>query len=399
MTSKTAHFALGSSGDIETGKIQETLLQARLEDIRRDVRASKSTWAELRQQYPPGMSCFEPLNFSVSSWSAIANEDVTGLGDDLDADEAYSQAATMAAYGVDILSTALSGPTVNRELTEQANSLFVTLCATLMDTRDRHRSLINKAVAEKVDVFRRILDGLDSSPRTEATASYPESIKRKEQQSSPMTLQSEQRFSRPSTNDRTHSYSRGRSRSPDYQRRQPLRDHSTLQSSSATSLLDLSLSDIQSSSWYSNSLAPTQNHPPAGGDTRVSTGGAGSCPMANHPMSAVYRMGGRRTGAKLTRLAIIRTALMKYGLSDSEIEKYNSRYNSRISGRLERSWSRWVDWCEGQGVDPTKWSEDNLAKRLREIDRAGLPNIRLKPTVYSVWWAIEGDIHSKIPDH
>ncbi|KAJ1816347.1 hypothetical protein LPJ60_005360 [Coemansia sp. RSA 2675] len=69
---------------------QVPLSQARLNDIRHDVRANASMWADLRQEYPPAKSCFEPLNFAVSSWSTIATEDATGLGDDIDADEAYS---------------------------------------------------------------------------------------------------------------------------------------------------------------------------------------------------------------------------------------------------------------------------------------------------------------------
>ncbi|KAJ2816006.1 hypothetical protein GGI24_005859, partial [Coemansia furcata] len=107
MTSRPADYNPRSGSDIEAGEIQEPLLQTRLDEIRQDVSASKSTWADLRQQYPPEKSCFEPLNFSVSSWSALTSGDATGLGDDVDADEVYSQAATMAAYGVDILCRAL----------------------------------------------------------------------------------------------------------------------------------------------------------------------------------------------------------------------------------------------------------------------------------------------------
>ncbi|KAJ2493348.1 hypothetical protein IWW37_000632 [Coemansia sp. RSA 2050] len=124
-----------------------------------------STWADLRREYPPTKSCFEPLNFKVSSWSAIASEDVTGLADDLDADEAYSQAATMAAYGADMLSSSLNGPTVDRGLVLQASNLLATLCATLMDTRDRHRDSVSRAIAEKVGAFGRILDSLGNLPQ------------------------------------------------------------------------------------------------------------------------------------------------------------------------------------------------------------------------------------------
>ncbi|KAJ2257536.1 hypothetical protein GGI13_000875 [Coemansia sp. RSA 455] len=85
MTMDIADCTRGNSDNAEAGKVKEPLSQIRLDEI------STSTWVELRQQYPPGESCFERLNFTVSSWSATVNDDVTGLGDDLDADEAYSQ--------------------------------------------------------------------------------------------------------------------------------------------------------------------------------------------------------------------------------------------------------------------------------------------------------------------
>ncbi|KAJ2391768.1 hypothetical protein H4S02_001149, partial [Coemansia sp. RSA 2611] len=132
---------------------QVSLSPTRLDDIRRGVGVYKSTWADLRQEYPPAKSCFAPLNFRVSSWSAIATEDVTGLGNDIDADEAYSQAGAMLAYGLDIIRSAVDGPTVDKGLVLQAGDLLATLCATIMDTRDRHRDSVNKAVAEKIGAF------------------------------------------------------------------------------------------------------------------------------------------------------------------------------------------------------------------------------------------------------
>ncbi|KAJ2047482.1 hypothetical protein H4S04_004413 [Coemansia sp. S16] len=221
MDYQAASYSNESRGDIEEGETQEPLFKLRLDEIRRDVRAHTSTWADLRQQYPPGGSCFEPFNFTVSSWSAIAKEDARGLGDDLDTDEAFSQAAAMAAYGVDILSSALNGPTVDRELTVLANNLFSTLCATLMDTRDRHRDSVTKAVAEKIETFSNILNGLNNSPQTEDASSHMEGIERDEQlistrevprlikveqQYSPTSLQNENHVSGSTTRDQWDSY-------------------------------------------------------------------------------------------------------------------------------------------------------------------------------------------------
>ncbi|KAJ2114797.1 hypothetical protein IW146_002799 [Coemansia sp. RSA 922] len=272
MTMDLADCTRGNSDNAEDGKVKEPLSQIRLDEIRRDVTASASTWAALRQQYPPGESCFERLNFTVSSWSATVN-DVTGLGDDLDADEAYSQAAAMAAYGVDILSTALSGQTVDRKLAEQARKLFATLCATLMDTRDRHRCSINRAVVEKVGAFRRILGELDSPPQqTEDISSCSERTERDEQtedtreaplhdkverQYSPMAHGNELQITGSSKNDRRHPYYQGRSQSPDLQQYQQSHDQRTIRRTSATSLLGRSLQDIRLSAQYSVPLLAT----------------------------------------------------------------------------------------------------------------------------------------------
>ncbi|KAJ2683226.1 hypothetical protein IWW39_005613, partial [Coemansia spiralis] len=157
---------------------QVSLSPARLDDIRRGVGVYKSTWADLRQEYPPAKSCFAPLNFRVSSWSGITTEDVTGLGNDIDADEAYSQAGAMLAYGLDIIRSAVDGPTVDKGLVLQAGDLLATLCATIMDTRDRHRDSVNKAVAEKIGAFGCILDNLGNLPPTGGTFHYLDGTER-----------------------------------------------------------------------------------------------------------------------------------------------------------------------------------------------------------------------------
>ncbi|KAJ2057339.1 hypothetical protein GGI08_003656, partial [Coemansia sp. S2] len=112
----------------------EPLTNKRLNDVRQEVCAIKTTWADLRQLYPPRQSGFAPL--------AEADDD------NLEIDDAFSQAATMAAYGVELLRIALGNPRVNRRLTRQAYRLLATLCATLIGTRDRHRSAAKVAEEE-----------------------------------------------------------------------------------------------------------------------------------------------------------------------------------------------------------------------------------------------------------
>ncbi|KAJ2074541.1 hypothetical protein GGH13_001249 [Coemansia sp. S155-1] len=404
-----------NSNDVEAGEIQEPLLKTRLDEIRRDVRASKSTWTDLRQKYPPGGSCFEPFNFTVSSWSSISKEDAKGLGDDLDTDVAYSQAAAMAAYGVDILSSALSGPTVDRELIKQANNLFATLCATLMDTRDRHRNSVTKAVAEKIETFSNILNGLNSTPQTEDTSSRMEGIERGGQlidshevprpvklelENSPTIFENEHRVSGSTTRDQQYSYSRSRSRSPDSRRPQPLHDHSAAVTNLRTLRSSHFLQDSRLPTQYSALLSLTTDHlPTVSKKGKTSTGGAVKHPMARNTSTVVYRAKGLKSGMKLNRRTIIHNALVKRKLPKSAIAEYIDR-DDLVTRRLyDKSWNKWVDWCEERGVDPTRKSVENLSERLSQVANAELTTSKIEPAVYSVWRAIEGDIQSREDGH
>ncbi|KAJ1924930.1 hypothetical protein LPJ71_000343 [Coemansia sp. S17] len=391
------------------GETQEPLLKTRLDEIRQDVRAHTSTWVDLRQQYPPGGSCFEPFNFLAISWSSISNEDVRGLGDDIDADEAYSQAAAMAAYGVEILSRALNGPTADRELTKLANNLFATLCATLMDTRDRHRDSVTKAVAEKVEAFSNILNRLNNSPQTEDTSSRMEGIERGGQlidshemprlikvelENSPTIFKNEQRISGSSSRDQQYSYSRDRLSSPDSH--QQLCDHITAGSNLP------GLSGIEGpgySELYTHSSA-RPDHPPTGSSAgRVSADRADMNSVVNSPMAVVYQEKGEKTGVKLNRRLIIRTELLKHGLPGSAIDEYINHVDGEYRKYYDKMWNRWVEWCDRRGVDPTRKSVENLSERLSQVANAELTTSKIEPAVYSVWRAIEGDIQSRKVDH
>ncbi|KAJ2890506.1 hypothetical protein IWW38_004096, partial [Coemansia aciculifera] len=128
------------------------ITQSRLDEIKRDTGAFKSTWRCLREQYPPGTSDFAPLSFAASTWGTILSTDTHDLCKDLELDEALSQAATMAAYGLELHRTALVGPNDHMRLNVQLSSILATLCATITDMRDCRRATITKAVAEMVEV-------------------------------------------------------------------------------------------------------------------------------------------------------------------------------------------------------------------------------------------------------
>ncbi|KAJ2030545.1 hypothetical protein IWW57_001137 [Coemansia sp. S610] len=74
---------------VDVGAV-EPLTHERLDEIKRGIGVSKSTWENLREKYPPGKSDFAPLSFTASSWAAIANAGPNRLGDDPETDECLS---------------------------------------------------------------------------------------------------------------------------------------------------------------------------------------------------------------------------------------------------------------------------------------------------------------------
>ncbi|KAJ2061164.1 hypothetical protein GGI17_003274 [Coemansia sp. S146] len=143
------------SSDYDSGEINDLVTKASLDSIMHEVSTTGSAWAGLREQYSPKQSAFEPLSFNASTWAAFAKAGITRLDDDLAVDEAYSQAATMAAYGVELLRIELSGPYIHRRQIIQVGNMLTTLCASLSDTRDLRRVALSKILVDKADSYRR----------------------------------------------------------------------------------------------------------------------------------------------------------------------------------------------------------------------------------------------------
>ncbi|KAJ2877026.1 hypothetical protein GGH93_000290 [Coemansia aciculifera] len=144
-----------SSSDDERGEINDLVTKASLDIIMREVSTTGSTWADLREQYSPKQSAFEPLSFNASTWAAFAKAGITGLNSDLAVDEAYSQAVTMTAYGVELLRVALSCLHIHRRQIIQVGNMLTMLCASLSDTRDWHRVALSEMLVDKADSYRR----------------------------------------------------------------------------------------------------------------------------------------------------------------------------------------------------------------------------------------------------
>ncbi|KAJ2816820.1 hypothetical protein FBU31_006445, partial [Coemansia sp. 'formosensis'] len=144
-----------NSSSNEGNKVDKLVTKARLDDIMRDVRTTGLAWADLREQYSPKHSAFAPLNFAASTWATYIKAGITELDSDLATDEIYSQAATMAAYGVELLRIALSGSQIHRRQIIQVGNMLGALCTALSDTRDRHRDTVTKTFGDKVDAYKR----------------------------------------------------------------------------------------------------------------------------------------------------------------------------------------------------------------------------------------------------
>ncbi|KAJ2051782.1 hypothetical protein GGI08_005178, partial [Coemansia sp. S2] len=140
--------------DSELDSIDSLVTTVRLDEIMLEISTTGSTWRELRKQYSPKQSAFEPLSFTASTWATFAKVGITGLDNDLAVDEAYSQTATMVAYSVELLRVALGGRQVNGKRVKQVGNILTTLCASLSDTRDRHRVAISKTLADKANAYR-----------------------------------------------------------------------------------------------------------------------------------------------------------------------------------------------------------------------------------------------------
>ncbi|KAJ2332036.1 hypothetical protein GGH91_006271, partial [Coemansia sp. RSA 2671] len=108
-------------------------------NIKQEAHAYKSTWPELRSRYPHNNSDFAPLGLSSKDRAGTAALGVAHTSSLLQVNEAYSQAATMAAYGLELIATALNDPQSRRRRTKQAYVVFATLCGTLLDERDQRR--------------------------------------------------------------------------------------------------------------------------------------------------------------------------------------------------------------------------------------------------------------------
>ncbi|KAJ2893450.1 hypothetical protein IWW38_002858, partial [Coemansia aciculifera] len=311
-TSFSECTAIAATDECDEGV--EPLTTQRLDEILRGIGISTLSWSDLRQLYPPRQSGFAPLHSSES------------MADD---DEAYSQAATMAAYGMELLRVALGTPQINRRLTRQAHRLLGSLCATLVDTRDRHRS---KETTKKAE---------DDSGIFLAKRSRPTERGNKLTRDASTGLD----------NDMLHH--------------------------ADTELTDLG-SDL---SWAEEQGQQQQRRPRklsrrATSSTLVSPtttvssvlglendGDGGEASSSSETEVVV----GQGQAKRLHRRFVIRNAFLSRGREEREIKEYFSQWMPGTNATYDNLWMQWVRWCEKTELDPLERSDESLAKYLEEL--------------------------------
>ncbi|KAJ2757236.1 hypothetical protein GGI19_000170 [Coemansia pectinata] len=346
------------------GSAVEPISQTRLDEIKQDVRASKSTWASLRELYPPGESGFAPLSFTASTWTAITSAGATGLDDNLVADEVYSQAATMAAYGVELLGNALHSTVVDRHLANLASKLLAILCATLIDTRDRRRDVVFSMVEERIDAFQQV-HGVEESSEAESSDmleqdTHVESMHHVEQLRTgdnasqhvgPVTRQQGKRAEGSDTTERSHPYSQNGSRSSAFRQQQPRCGKRVALNNVATALQN-----------EANSL-PTNV---AGVVDNEHTCSSVDDNAPNTTLSQRWPLG-------LERQNIIRVALSRQGRSESAITAHINQFGKGTNRAYDSVWRYWAAWCSKRALDPAKRSDASLEALTLECNNiAGL---------------------------
>ncbi|KAJ2332015.1 hypothetical protein GGI00_002988, partial [Coemansia sp. RSA 2681] len=131
----------------------EPLTLTRLNEIKRNVAAKASTWSDLRRQYPPQQSDFAPLSLTAKG-NAGNNVPLGAIA----ADDVFSQAATMAAYGIELLHVAIDRPKVDERRIRQVSDLLSSLCATFVAMRQKNRERIASSVERRTEGVDHISD-------------------------------------------------------------------------------------------------------------------------------------------------------------------------------------------------------------------------------------------------
>ncbi|KAJ1906321.1 hypothetical protein GGI09_000483 [Coemansia sp. S100] len=392
----------GKNGtDDNTRDIVKSITSKRLNEIGLSVSPKKSTWADLRKRYSPKGSIYSPKRLTTSKKATNTNTQASEMDNKLAVDEAYSQVATMTAYGVELLRIALSSAQVDRRLTSQASDIFATLCATLTDTLAHHRAEINSLAADRIDAQRGahglgqelepFSEGIDDPQRSRPNCGLN-------------TRRRERRGNEPVGNERSHPYRRdlGHSKTSGLPRRQA-RGRDTIQNSSGTAPHGDPPVGTRSSAHLLARISKTTGN-------RRSCGGEGESPVvaslvgeSDTGSTAIESVNNtdcspvseatvvvENLDSSLSRRDVVRTALLRQGKSESAIAAYFNQANRDTNIDYDRKWRYWATWCIERGLDPCSRSDANLKAWHLDGSISQRTKSNRERLVKNIWSIVEG---------
>ncbi|KAJ2584871.1 hypothetical protein GGH95_000031 [Coemansia sp. RSA 1836] len=382
----------------------EPLTHTRLNEIKRSVAAKASIWSDLRRQYPPQQSEFAPLSLTARS---NAGNNVT-LGA-IAADDVFSQAATMAAYGIELLHVAIDSPKVDKRRIRQVSDLLSSLCATFVAMRQKNRERIASSVERGTEGVDHISD-VSTEPgsanvsqcarvhranpaqpgaqptnalettRTAGTDLCPNYIRR----------QPGGRVEREShVNERWHPYNQTRMCFVD-SRERLRRQHSECKEQSIRATSDTSLSSATSSITdmgpaIASASAVVDSSCAGDTTTRESSNSASSDLSVDFSARAPRRASKPRLPAGLSRQEAIRAAFLRQGRPESTITAYFGKIAKNTSRNYDSLWNKWAIWCVEQGLDPSMRAEAELEAHLLERGASKDWAMHIKVVAREVW--------------
>ncbi|KAJ1924450.1 hypothetical protein LPJ71_000519 [Coemansia sp. S17] len=354
-------MCISSDEDEET---VEPLSRERIGEIKRDVCAKKSTWATLRKQYPPGKSALAPLSLSDRGRADLAVVGVTDMDTNLAIDEAYSQAATMAAYGVELLSIALSSPEIDRRRVRQAKDAITTLCATLIETRSRRRNVVTKMIEERVANFK-------NASRVDRESDSTSGTNLCEQSRQPRSPTVEQSRVSAAQQDCSTPNTRLPAQAPDIFDNPQARER-------VETIADAN-------------VLPTVSTPVnAAGESTSRAGSTSIADLPVEPGEAHSLAIEQKPTTSLCRQEVIRDALLRQGMSGSDIVTYFNQFSNESRRDYDSVWKRWVIWCGEQGLDPLKRSIVHLETYTLQTNKSKGHTKRMACVIKGIWSIVEG---------
>ncbi|KAJ2871770.1 hypothetical protein GGH93_004558 [Coemansia aciculifera] len=326
----------GGNRDGGNGGIVEPLLATRIDNIVQSVSSKKSTWADLREQYPPNQSCLAPLGSTISGKDVLANTEVAEL------DAIYCQAATMAAYGVELLHFALDD-VLTKELGDKGNA-----CRDEQDTADE--SEVELDSGKVVPIGRTI------------------------QQLGPIVRQRRGRVNKPRANERNHLYRHGRRYLEALEQQRQLRDRDT----------ELEFTSITNTSLHVQ--LPNIHNGREAGKSEEDVPLATLLSLLPNPDSTSHVV----LPVGLSRPGVIRDGLLRQGFAESAVTEYFNQFAEGTTNGYDSMWKAWAVWCVRNNIDPCRRSEADLDTYIMEKTVVDRWKSQMRTQVNLIWSIVEG---------